>query len=225
MVSCGEVVAAVPDYNQLKDKMFCSKSRAASKPERLTQVHLTDLGVGKDFFRSAGGDYSPLVDDVRPRAHSQRLADIMVSDQYADAALGELADDALDVQDRERVDAGEGLIQQHEPGLGRERPGDLDTPSLPAGEREPLGFAHMADAQLREQLLEALFARGPLHLTCLEDRHDVVLNGQLAEHRGFLRQVAEAELRAAMDRQQGQVDFAEHYAPRIARHEPDDHVE
>src|SRR5215471_15814220 len=105
MVSCGEVVAAVPDSvcNQLKDIVFCAKSRAASKPERLTQVHLTDLGVGKDFFRSAGGNYRALVDDVRPRAHAQRLADIMVSDQYADAALGELADDALDVQDRERV--------------------------------------------------------------------------------------------------------------------------
>src|SRR5215831_19514901 len=93
---------SVPDSfcNQLKDKMFCSKSRAASKPERLTQVHLTDLGVGKDFFRSAGGNYRPLVDDIRPRAYPERLTDIMVSDQYADAALGELADDALNVQDR-----------------------------------------------------------------------------------------------------------------------------
>src|SRR6516165_5601360 len=98
MASCGGV-RAVPDAlcNQLKDKVFSSSSPGASKPERLAQVHLTDLGVGKDFFRSAGSDHRPLVHDVSPRAHSEGLADIMVSDQHTDATLGELADDALDV--------------------------------------------------------------------------------------------------------------------------------
>jgi len=55
MVGCGEVVAAVPDSfcNRLKDNVFRFNSPGASQPERLAQVHLTDLGVGKDFFRSA----------------------------------------------------------------------------------------------------------------------------------------------------------------------------
>src|SRR6516225_5393003 len=109
MASCGGV-RAVPDAlcNQLKNKVFGSCSPGASKPERLAQVHLTDLGVGKDFFGSAGGDDGALVDDICPRADPERLADIMVSDQHADAALGKLADDALDVEDRERIDAGKG---------------------------------------------------------------------------------------------------------------------
>ena len=34
----------------------------------------------------------------------------------------------------------------------------------------------------------------------LEDRHDVVFDRQLAEHRGFLRQVADAGLRALVHR-------------------------
>src|SRR6516165_417621 len=141
MASCGGV-RAVPDAlcNQLKNKVFVSFSPGASKPERLAQVHLTDLGVGKDFFRSAGGDHRPLVDDVCPRAHPKGLADIMVSDQHADAALGELADDALDVEDGERIDAGEGLIEQHEPWLGRQSTGYLDAPPLAARERKPLRF-------------------------------------------------------------------------------------
>ena len=40
----------------LTDLAFPLTSRA-SETERLTQVHLTHLGVGKDFFRSSGGDY------------------------------------------------------------------------------------------------------------------------------------------------------------------------
>src|SRR6516165_12800769 len=108
MASCGEV-RAVPDAlcNRLKNRVFVSFCPGASKPERLTQVHLTDLGVGKDFFRSARGDHRTLVDDVCPGADPQRFAHIMVSDQDPDTALRELADDALDVEYRQRVDPGE----------------------------------------------------------------------------------------------------------------------
>ena len=49
------------------------------------------MGVGKDFFRSAGGDYGALIDDVRPGANAQGLAHIMVSDEHPDTALRELA--------------------------------------------------------------------------------------------------------------------------------------
>jgi hypothetical protein len=84
------LVAAVPASlcNQLKNKVLGFRAPVASKPERLAQVHLTDLGVGKDFFRSAGGDHRTLVDDVGPGAYPERFTDIMVSDQHADAALG-----------------------------------------------------------------------------------------------------------------------------------------
>jgi hypothetical protein len=58
-----------------------------------------------------------------------------------------------------------------------------------------------------------------------EDRHDVVGDRQAPEHRGFLRQVADAELRAAVDRQARDVVVVEHDAPGIRRHEADDHVE
>src|SRR4029077_13153192 len=108
----------------------------------------TDLGVGKDFFRSARGDDRTLVDDVSPGAHPQGFADIMVSDQHTNAALGELADDALDVEDRQRIDAGEGFIEQHEPGLGGERPRDLDAPPLTPPERQSLRLSPLTRSPL-----------------------------------------------------------------------------
>src|SRR3954470_22141227 len=85
----------------------------ASKAKRLTQVHLTDLGVGKDFFRSSRGYDLPLVNDISAIAHAQRFSNLVVGDEHADPTVGELADDALDVEDGERIDAGEGLVEQH----------------------------------------------------------------------------------------------------------------
>jgi hypothetical protein len=38
----------------------------------------------------------------------------VVRDQDAQVAIGQFADDALDLLDRNRVDAGEGLVQQDE---------------------------------------------------------------------------------------------------------------
>src|SRR5580658_3393313 len=119
MVTCERLVAALPISfrNYLKKNVFVFNRPERSKSEGLTQVHLTDLGVGKDFFRRPRGDHGTLVDDVSAATDPERLADIMVSDQHPDTALGEFADDALDIQHRERIDAGKGLIEQHEPGL------------------------------------------------------------------------------------------------------------
>src|ERR1043166_5592487 len=109
------MVTRVPWWRPLQVPQLISESQSfnssppgALQPERLTQVHLTDLGVGKDFFRSAGGDYRALVDDVGPCAYPQGFAHIMVSDQHADATLGKLADDALNIEHRQRIDTREG---------------------------------------------------------------------------------------------------------------------
>ena len=45
----------------------------------------------------------------------------MVGDEHADAALDQVPDNALDVDHRQRIDAREGLIQQHEARFRRER--------------------------------------------------------------------------------------------------------
>ncbi len=54
---------------------------------------------------------------------------------------------------------------------------------------------------------------------------DVVADAQLAEHGRFLRQVTEAEARAPMHGQAGNVLAIQHDAAGVGRHQPDDHVE
>jgi hypothetical protein len=59
----------------------------------------------------------------------------------------------------------------------------------------------------------------------LENRADVVGDGQAAEDRGLLRQVADAEPGAAIHRQPGDVGAIDADAARVGRHEARDRVE
>ena len=57
----------------------------------------------------------------------------MVGDQHADAAPLEMLNQILDVADRDRVDAGERFVEQHERGFAGERAGDLAAAALAVG--------------------------------------------------------------------------------------------
>src|SRR5689334_15318813 len=93
----------------------------------------------------------------------------MVGDEHANALGGELRHDALDVDDRQRVDARKGFVEQHETGLGRQRARYFDAPPFAAREGEAEALAHVRDAQFGQDLLEALVARGLVEIAGLED--------------------------------------------------------
>ena len=59
----------------------------------------------------------------------------------------------------------------------------------------------MGEPELGEQPLEPVLAPGAVGLGDLEHRADIVLDVEAAEDRGLLRQVADAEPRAAIHRQ------------------------
>ena len=64
----------------------------------------------------------------------------------------QIADHLADVGDGQGIDAGEGLVQQHEGRLAGQRPGDLHPPPLAAGERDRRRGAQVVDVQLLQQL-------------------------------------------------------------------------
>src|SRR5580765_6789858 len=55
-----------------------------------------------------------VVNDVGAVGDAERLADVVVRDEHADAAIAQVKDDLLDVGDRDRIDAREGLVEEHE---------------------------------------------------------------------------------------------------------------
>ena len=72
------------------------------------------------------------MDDVGPIDQAQGLADVVVGDQHADAAPFQMLHQHADVADRDRIDAGERLVQQHEARAVGERAGDLAASALAA---------------------------------------------------------------------------------------------
>ena len=74
----------------------------------------------------------------------------MVGDQYADAAVLEVADDALDVVHGDRVDPGEGLIQQNKIRIRGQASRDLGAPALAAGQAHAHAVANVVDVEFLE---------------------------------------------------------------------------
>jgi hypothetical protein len=69
--------------------------------------------------------------------------------------------------------------------------------------------------KLVEQLFEARGADGAVGLDHLEHREDILRHRQPAEDRRFLRQIAEAERRAPVHRQPGDVGTVEQDAALV----------
>src|SRR5258705_12194515 len=102
--------------------------------EVLPEIHLSDGLIIDDLLGLPEGEHRALVDDVGVVADAERLAHVVVGDEDADAALLEEADDLLDVEHRDRVDAGERLVEQDEARVRGERARDLD--AAPPAPRE-----------------------------------------------------------------------------------------
>src|SRR5471032_1601178 len=215
------------------DRRTCSEAfmirKLRSHAEVLAEIHATDVGVLDDLGGRPFGQHPAFADDVRAVADAQRLANVVVGDQHADAARLQEADDALDLDDGDWVDAGERLVEQDEARLRGERAGDLDAPAFAARQRRSRRFAQVRQAQVVEQAVEPLVDLGGLQrldvLIVLQIEHgaDVLVDCQLAKDRGFLRQVAQAQARALVDRLAGDRQAVDADVAGVGTHEAHDH--
>jgi len=78
-INCG-----IPQMEAKCDRT--SRLNGDSEPELLAEIDRLDLLILHDLFRRSFTDNPPLSDDVGVIADIQSLPDIVVSDQYADAA-------------------------------------------------------------------------------------------------------------------------------------------
>ena len=99
-----------------------------------TKVDILYMFVGKHRLRGSLGDDAALVEDIGVVANTQGFPDIVVGYEDTDATVAQVLDDLLDVQHRDRVYAGKGLVKQDKPGVRGQCPGDFHSPALAAGE-------------------------------------------------------------------------------------------
>src|SRR5439155_20389281 len=156
---------------------------------------------------------------------SYLFAHMLSGEKDADAAIGEVADEILNVADRDRIDAGEGFVEQHVVWTRRQRARDFDAAALAAGQRDRGRFAQARDVELIEQRVEFGFALLAVGLDDLEHGANILFHGEAAKNRGFLRQVADAEPRALIHRQPGHVRAVEFDGAAVRLDQSGDHVE
>ena len=184
-----------------------------------------------DLRGRALGQHVAVADDVGVVADAQRFAHVVVGDQHADAARLQEADDALDLDHGDRVDAGEWLVQQDEARLRRQRARDLHTPPLAARQGERRRIAQVIHPQVlqqrRQPLLDLGARQGLAVAVALQFEHGahVLLDIQLAEDRRLLRQVGQAQARAPVDRHVRHGPAVDRDLAGVGAHQPDDHVE
>ena len=106
-----------------------------------------------------------------------------------------MIDDALDVQDRERIDACEGFVQKNEPWSQDQCARNLESPPLSTRKSVRPLPPEVGNAELLEETRDdiLLLLSGDVQGFC--DGSEVLFNGELAENRGFLGQVADTEAR------------------------------
>ena len=109
---------------------------AQARRQRRAEVDLGDRVVEDELAHGARHLHLAVEHDVGAIDDIERLLDVVVADQHADAAVPQVGDDGLDVVDRDRVDARERLVEHHELRLRHERPRDLEPAALAAGERD-----------------------------------------------------------------------------------------
>ena len=74
-----------------------TRAKIALEAEFLAKVKAAYIRIVDDFFRTALGQDLPGIDDIGTVGQAERFAHIVIGDQDADAAIGEVADEILDV--------------------------------------------------------------------------------------------------------------------------------
>src|SRR6056297_3848194 len=89
--------------------------------------------LGEKFRSRTMLGHAPAMQEHDVIGHAPRLPDVMGDEEDAHAPVPRLAHDPLDGEDRGRVQAGGWLVQEHDFGIGGERPCERQTLRLAAG--------------------------------------------------------------------------------------------
>src|SRR5215831_4248155 len=129
----------------------CFPDGAPLQPEILAEVNASYTFIIDDLIGFAEGEHQSFVNYVRVIADAKSFANVVVGNEDADASFLEKTDDLLYVEHGDRIDAGEGLIEQHEARAGREGGCDLDPAPLAPRKRQRGRLPQVSDVEVSQQ--------------------------------------------------------------------------
>src|SRR5260370_585947 len=106
----------------------------------------------------------------------------------------------LNFRDGDGIDTAKRLIEHHELRTRDKRPRDRQTTFLTATQRQCLIFGQIVDSELPEQFIAASQPLPAGNSERLQDRHDVLLDGQFSEDGFLLGKVTHSHTSSPMHR-------------------------
>src|SRR4051812_43989495 len=148
----------------------------------------------------------------------------MVGDQDAEAAVAQAADNFLNFENGDGVNAAEWFVQEQEFGRGDKGAGDFEATFFAAAEGVGFAFGKAAHVEFVKEVFEANVAFRAGELAGFEDGEDVLFDSEFAEDGGFLREITNAEARALVHGERGDVAILEFDGAAVWGDDTDDHV-
>jgi hypothetical protein len=108
-------------------------SQSTLHSELFAQVNLAGYLTLQEFVLRTGDYDLTKVDDVGAMGDLQSIPNVMIGDEHPDTLSRKVHSDALDLVHRDRIDAGEGLIEQQKVRLDRQGAGDFRPASFASG--------------------------------------------------------------------------------------------
>jgi hypothetical protein len=104
-----------------------------------------DVRIADDLIGCSDGQDLALMDDEGRIDEFEGFPDVVIRNKHPDSPSGELSHQLANITDRNRVNSGEGLVEEHELGAGGKGAGDLHAATFSARERNSRRIPEMGN--------------------------------------------------------------------------------
>src|SRR5215831_16787048 len=143
----------------------------------LSEINPLYFSVVSEFFRSAGSKNRSVVDDISAVSDLQGFSDIVISYKNPDLLRFQMINDSLNLQHRDRIDAGKRFVQQHKFRRNHQRSGYFHSASLTTGQGVGQAFSYVTNPKFLQQVFHPLTPFLSRKRQRLQNGHQVGLNG------------------------------------------------
>src|ERR1700735_3618501 len=116
--------------------------------EAFSQIDAANVAIGGKLEGRARGENLAFADDVGAIGDGQRIPDVVIRHQDADACLAQVRNDLLDVHHSKRIDSGKRFIEQDKRRGKHQRTGNFEAPSFAAREDVSLAVTYAFESHL-----------------------------------------------------------------------------
>ena len=125
----------------------------------------------------------------------------MIGDNYTDVLILQCSHNALNVLYRDGIDTSKRLVEQYECRVGGDSSRNLCSATLTTRELVTHVLAHLLQAELLDESLDAVALILLCEVAHLEHGTNIIFDAQVTEYRSLLSKVAHAHLSALVNRQ------------------------